>query len=86
MMPRSLRTGSKLFLRADHDAGEQVVVAREVLRDRMEHVVDAGLDRPQVVRRRQRGVDQRFDAAVAADLREAIEVDDAEVRVRRATR
>ena len=59
----------QLFRRADDHAGQQVVVAGEVLGGRVQHVIDAGRDRPQVVGRGQRGVDQRFDAVLAADLR-----------------
>ena len=71
----------ELLLRTDHDAGQQIVVPGQVLRHRVEHVVDARRDRPQVVRRGQRGVDQRFDAVLAADFGEAVEVDDAQVRI-----
>ena len=52
----------QLLLAADDHAGQQVVVAGQVLGGRVQHVVDAGLDRPHVVRRGQRGVDQRLDA------------------------
>ena len=72
MMPRSLRTGSSFSVEPTTHAGQQVVVAGEVLRGRVQHVVDAGRDRPQVVRRGQRGVDQRLDAVLAADLRRTV--------------
>ena len=54
----------ELFRRADDDAGQQIVVPGQVLGGRVQHVVDAGGDRPQVVGRAQRGVDQRFDAVL----------------------
>ena len=47
-------------------AGQQIVVAAEILRGRVQHVVDAGGQRADVVRRAERGVDQRFDAVLAA--------------------
>ena len=81
MMPRSLRTGSSFSGRADDHAGQQIVVAGQVLGGRVQHVVDAGLDRPQVVGRAQRGVDQRFDAVPAAELGEPLQIDDAQVRI-----
>ena len=47
----------------------------QVLRDRVEHVVDAGLDGPQVVRRRERGINERLDAMVDAELSEMLAED-----------
>ncbi len=73
----------QLFGAADHHAGQQVVVAAEVLRGRVQHVIDARGERPQVVRRGQRGIDQRFDAVPAADVGEAFQIDDAQVRIGR---
>ena len=67
--------------RADHHAGQQIVVPGQVFRDRMEHVIDARLDRPQVVRRGQRGVDERLDAVLIADFGEPVQIDDAQVRI-----
>jgi hypothetical protein len=69
--------------RAEHGAGEQVVVAAEILRRRVKHQVDAELQRPLVERRREGGVDQRLDPMAPADLGEALHVDDPVVRVGR---
>ena len=44
MMPRSLRTGSSFSVVPMMHAGQQVVVAAEVLGGRVQHVVDAGRD------------------------------------------
>src|SRR5215471_7736363 len=53
-----LADGLKFLFGANHDAGQKVVVAREVLGDGMEHVVDAGGNWPEVEWRGERRVDQ----------------------------
>ena len=72
--------------RAEDGAGHQVVVAAQVLRGRVHDEVDAVLERPLVERRRERRVDDRLHAVAAADLGEALEVEDAVVRDWSATR
>ena len=59
----------QLLGRADDHAGQQVVVPAQVLGGRVQHVVDAVLERPHVVGRGQRGVDQRLDAVLAGRSR-----------------
>ena len=58
-------------------------MAAEVLRRRMDDEVDPEVERPLVDRCREGGVDDRLHAVAAPDLGEALEVDDAVVRVRR---
>ena len=69
------------FGRADHRAREQVVVAAEVLGGRVEHEIDTGRERLEVVGRAEGGVDERAHAAAAADVGKPLDVDDAQVRV-----
>ena len=70
-----------LLLRSGNRAGQQVVVPGKILRAGVQHVVDAILDRPDVVGRRQRGVDGRLDAVFPAQGGEPLQVDHAQVRV-----
>ena len=82
MMPRSLRTGSSFSSEPTITPAKQIVVPAEILRGRVQHVVDAGRDGPHVVGRAKRGVDQRFDAVFVTQTGEAIEIDHAQVRIR----
>src|SRR4029079_15323193 len=77
-----LAHGLEFFGRANDGAGQQIVVPRQILGGRVEHVVDARLERTPVVGGGQCGVDQRFDAAAAADVGKLLQVDHAQVRVR----
>src|SRR6266436_2809831 len=66
--------------RSEHRAGEQVVVAAQVLGGGVHHHVDAPLERALVVRRREGGVDDGLHAMAPADSGESLEVEDAVVR------
>ena len=66
---------------ADHRPGEQVVVATEVFRGRVQDEIDPRLERSEVVRRAERGVDERQHAVPPADVGEAFRVDDAQVGI-----
>jgi len=76
-----LADGLQLLGGADDGPGQQVVVAAEVLGAGVEHVVHAPLQRPDVVRSGQRGVDERIDPVLLAQRGEPLQIDDAQVGI-----
>ncbi len=60
----------QFLLGTSDDTGQQIVVAAQILGRRVQHVVDARIDRAQVVGRGQRGIDQRLDAGAVVRSRQ----------------
>ena len=71
------------FVGAEHRAGEQIVVPAEIFGRRVQHEIDAELQRPLVERRRESRVDQGLDPVPPADVGEALHIDDAIVGIGR---
>ena len=76
--------GDEFFGRAQQHAGQQIVVASQILGGRVEHKIDPRRDGvPQVVGSRQGRIDQSFDVMAAAEVDESLEIDHTQMWVRR---
>ena len=73
----------ELFVAAERDAGQQVVVAAEIFRGRMDDDVHAQFQRLDVVRRGQCGVDHRQHLVPPGDFHDGRDVQHAQVGIGR---
>ena len=71
----------QLFVAAERDARQQVVVPAEIFRGGMDDDVHAHFQRPDVVRRRQRGINHRQNFVAPGDFDDGRDVQHAQVRI-----
>ena len=69
------------FAAVDDDAAERRAVAADELRRRMHDDVRAVVERAQLVRRRERGIDNERDLVRMRDFRDSLDVDEVRVRI-----
>ena len=78
---RELARGNPVELAADDDAAERRAVAADELRSRVDDDVRAILERAQLIRRRERAVDDERDVVLVRDVSDSLDVDEVGIRI-----